>query len=55
METRHTLRDPGDGSMHFALSTTLLTYGGEGVWADAKGAVFSARVGQQDVVRFVRK
>ncbi|SDS37470.1 hypothetical protein SAMN04488570_1739 [Nocardioides scoriae] len=33
METRHTLRDPGDGSMHFALSTTLLTYGGEGLWA----------------------
>lgn len=31
------------------------TSGGEGVWADGKGAVFSARVGQQDVVRFVRK
>ncbi|MES2473698.1 MAG: peptidyl-alpha-hydroxyglycine alpha-amidating lyase family protein [Pseudomonadota bacterium] len=31
------------------------TSGGEGVWADGKGAVFSARVGQQDVVKFVRK
>lgn len=31
------------------------TSGGEGVWADGKGAVYSARVGQQDVVKFVRK
>ncbi len=31
------------------------TSGGEGVWADGKGAVFSARVGQQDVIKYVRK
>jgi sugar lactone lactonase YvrE len=31
------------------------TSGGEGVWADGKGAVYSARVGQQDVVRFDKR
>jgi sugar lactone lactonase YvrE len=31
------------------------TSGGEGVWADGKGGVYSARVGQQDVVKFVKK
>ncbi len=31
------------------------TSGGEGVWADGKGGVFSARVGQQDVIKYVRK
>jgi sugar lactone lactonase YvrE len=31
------------------------TSGGEGVWADGKGAVYSAQVGQQRVVKYVRK
>jgi hypothetical protein len=32
-EVRRTLRDPGDGSVHFALSTTMLTYAGDGLWS----------------------
>lgn len=31
------------------------TSGGEGIWADGKGAVFSAQVEQKRVVRYVRK
>ena len=30
------------------------TSGGEGIWADGKGAVYSAQVGQKDVVKYVR-
>ncbi len=39
----------------FADAEGSSTSGGEGVWADGKGAVFSARVGQQDVVKFVKR
>ena len=39
----------------FADAEGSSTSGGEGVWADGKGAVYSARVGQQDVVKFFRK
>ena len=31
------------------------TSGGEGIWADGKGAVYSAQVGQKNVVRYVKQ
>lgn len=31
------------------------TSGGEGIWVDAKGVIYSAQVGQKAVVRYVRK
>ena len=33
---------------------TTSTSGGEGIWADGKGAVYSAQVGQKAVVKYVR-
>lgn len=39
----------------FADAEGSSTSGGEGVWADGRGAVYSARVGQQDVIKYVRK
>ena len=35
-ELRNTLRDPGDGSLHTASSTTLLRHGHDGLWAYAE-------------------
>jgi hypothetical protein len=31
------------------------TSGGEGVWADGKGAVYVAQVGQKSVLKYVRR
>jgi len=31
------------------------TSGGEGIWADGKGAVYSGQVGQKNVVRYVKQ
>ncbi|ROR90088.1 nuclear transport factor 2 family protein [Nocardioides aurantiacus] len=36
LELRNTLRDPGDGSVHSACSTTLLRHGHDGLWAYAE-------------------
>ena len=33
----------------------VATSGGEGIWADGKGAVYSGQVGQRNVVRYVKK
>ena len=33
-EVRHTLSDPGDGSVHEACTTTMLTYAGNGLWSE---------------------
>ncbi|WP_445257239.1 nuclear transport factor 2 family protein [Nocardioides aurantiacus] len=35
-ELRNTLRDPGDGSLHTASSTTLLRHGHDGLWQYAE-------------------
>lgn len=32
-QVKHVLRDPGDGSEHFALSMSTLLYGREGLWS----------------------
>ena len=34
---------------------TSSTSGGEGIWADGKGAVYSAQVGQKEVVKYEKK
>ena len=33
----------------------VATSGGEGIWADGKGAVYSGQVGQKNVVRYAKK
>lgn len=35
-ELRHILRDPGDGTVHAASSTTLLRHGEDGLWSYAE-------------------
>lgn len=35
-ELRNVMRDPGDGSVHAASSTTLLRYGHDGLWSYAE-------------------
>ena len=32
-EVRNLMPDPGDGSVHEASNLTILTYGGDGLWA----------------------
>ena len=32
-EVRHVMADPGDGSVHAASTTSMLTYAGEGLWS----------------------
>lgn len=32
-ELRNTMRDPGDGSVHAASTTSMMTYAGDGLWS----------------------